>query len=165
MRTRTYHKLNEVNYDFLKLIDMATDPAMKSIFERAQVALNVLAIQLGESTLDAALERASTERIFKLLDDAPEGQSMADHCVEQVIDLGWQPGDGPANYNGLPGYINPQWPHSPSCYHVLHICDSVKGWHYDLVVYTPGEMWCDEGDCLHTLVENGRRYLVSKGLV
>jgi hypothetical protein len=35
---RTYHKLDEVNFDFLKLIDLATDPAMRSIFERAQVA-------------------------------------------------------------------------------------------------------------------------------
>ena len=34
MRTRTYHKLDEVNFDFLKLIDLATDPAMKSIFEK-----------------------------------------------------------------------------------------------------------------------------------
>lgn len=162
---RRYHKLDEVNYDFIRLIDLATDPAMKSIFERAQVALNVLAIQLGESTLDAALERASTERIFKLLDDAPEGQSMLDHCVEQVIDLGWTPSDGPANYNGLPGYVNPEWPQSDQFWHVLHVCDSVIGWHFDLTITTPREMWCDEGDCLHTLVENGRRYLVSKGLV
>ena len=161
MRTRTYHKLDELNHDLIKLIDRATDPAMRNIFERAQVAMNVLAIQMGEAVLNAELEKAETARIFAILDKTHKGQSMLDHCVEQVIDLGWQPGDGPANYNGLPEYVNPNW----TTPHALHICDSVIGWHYDLTIYTPSEMWCDEGDCLHTLVENGRRYLVSKGLL
>lgn len=154
----TNHKLNELNHDFLRMIDLATDPAMKSTFEKAHVAFNVLAIQLGQDALNSIMDHHDTKRVMALLDNPP------DVMLERLTDMGWTSQGGDLNFNGIPSFKNPQWPYQPKCYHTLHVSDrSDIGFYYDLTIYTKEGMWYEENTDVYELVENGRKYLLSLG--
>jgi len=170
----TNHKLNELNHDFLRMIDLATDPAMKSTFEKAHVAFNVLAIQLGHDALNSIMDHHDTKRVMALLDNPP------DVMLERLTDMGWTSQGGDLNFNGIPSFKNPQWPYQPECYHALHISDVNGVYYYDLTIYTgkgkTAKMWYQDTKNpnmdisplesprdVYDLIENGRKYLRHKG--
>ena len=52
-----YYNIDDLNWVLLRLQDLATDPAMRTVFERTQVSLNVLAIQMGQPALDREIDK------------------------------------------------------------------------------------------------------------
>lgn len=157
-------KLDETINDIMNLIDMSIDPAMKAAFERAHIAINVLAIHMGSKQLNDALEAGLTKRTFDMMDHdirPPMGITIPEAMVEQLEDLHWIPDRGNPSVTGIPMYVNPNWPQERWCHHGLHIDDSIRyGWQFSLTIYSNNTIsFYDEGQCLYTLVQAGQRHI------
>jgi hypothetical protein len=155
-----YYNVDNLNWTLLRLQDLSTDPAMKALFERAQVSLNVLAIQIGEPALDRELDKHQEVKALRDCDDADEPVNMR---LERMTDLGLKVVSGNPNFNGTGMFIHPDWPHEPGCHHSIYCSyTNQKGWYYDCTIYHD-TMWYDEDKDLYTLLERARKYLVSIG--
>jgi len=155
-----YYNIDNLNWVLLRLQDLSTDPAMKNLFERAQVSLNVLAIQIGEPALDRELDKWQEGKALRDCDDADEPVNMR---LERMTDLGLRVMSGNPNFNGTGMFVHPDWPNEPNCYHAIYCSyTNSKGWYYDLTIYH-GTMWYTENACIYTVLEEGRKYLQSIG--
>ncbi len=155
-----YYNIDNLNWTLLRLQDLSTDPAMKVLFERAQVSLNVLAIQIGEPALDRELDKWQEPKALRDCDDADEPVNMR---LERMTDLGLRVVSGNPNFNGTGMFINPDWPNEPECYHSIYCSyTNAKGWYYDCTIYTE-TMWYDEDKDIYVLLERARKYLISIG--
>ena len=161
-----YYNIDDLNWVLLRLQDLATDPAMRSLFERTQVSLNVLAIQLGQPALDRELDIHQLPKTFRDLEQVNED---IDTRLERMTDLGLVARTGNPNFNGLSMYVNPQWPnhYERQFHHAIYLSDSMeKGWYYDITIYHDGKLsWYKENECIYTLLEQAREYITTTGLL
>ena len=161
-----YYNIDDLNWVLLRLQDLATDPAMRTMFERTQVSLNVLAIQMGQPALDREIDKHQQTKTFRDIEQLDEDIKTR---LERMTDLGLVARRGNPNFNGLSMYVNPQWPsdHERRFHHAIYLSDSIeKGLYYDITIYHDGTLsWYMENECIYTLLEQAREYMRTKGLL